>query len=102
LKIACFSRVTCQPSVLEWWGLAILAATAVIAIAPANVSAQTNTQIDARTRQAMVDAINDEYCARAFYTATIAKFGQVRPFSNIVWAKCPVCCKSNNLHGKPC
>ena len=42
------------------------------------------TKPDARTQQAMIDAINDEYHARALYKAIIDKFGQVRPFTNIV------------------
>lgn len=78
---------SCQPSFLEWWGLAILGVTAVVAIAPKPVSAQTKLQLNTQTRQAMVDAINDEYRARAFYSAAIAKFGSVRPFSNIVRAE---------------
>lgn len=44
-------------------------------------------EIDAATQQAMVDAINDEYRARAYYQAVIDKFGDVRPFSNIVQAE---------------
>ena len=35
----------------------------------------------------MIDAINDEYHARAFYNAVIDKFGEIRPFSNIVQAE---------------
>lgn len=45
------------------------------------------TNLDARTQSAMIDAINDEYHARAFYSAVIDKFGSVRPFSNIVQAE---------------
>ncbi|MDR7417919.1 MAG: DUF2202 domain-containing protein [Armatimonadota bacterium] len=40
--------------------------------------------VDAQTRQALIDAMHDEYQARAFYQAVIAKFGWVRPFANIV------------------
>lgn len=56
------------------------------AIAATTLSDPTvaKTQPDARTQQAMMDAINDEYRARAFYQAAIAKFGEVRPFTNIV------------------
>jgi hypothetical protein len=46
-----------------------------------------STELNAQTQQAMIDAINDEYSARAFYTAVINKFGEVRPFSNIVHAE---------------
>jgi hypothetical protein len=40
--------------------------------------------VDAQTRQALIDAITDEYQAHALYQAVIARFGQVRPFVNIV------------------
>ncbi|MBE9136435.1 DUF2202 domain-containing protein [Nodosilinea sp. LEGE 07088] len=42
---------------------------------------------DERTQQAMLAALDDEYKARAFYTVVIEKFGEVRPFSNIVQAE---------------
>ena len=51
------------------------------------VVATTNTSSDAQTQQAMIEAINDEYHARAFYNAVIDKFGEIRPFSNIVHAE---------------
>jgi len=43
--------------------------------------------MDEKVQQAMVEAINDEYKARALYTAVIDKFGAVRPFINIVQAE---------------
>jgi hypothetical protein len=46
--------------------------------------------LDEKTQQAMIDSINDEYHARAFYNAVIEKFGEVKPFTNIV--------KSENNH----
>jgi hypothetical protein len=46
-----------------------------------------NSQLAPETQQAMIDSINDEYHARAFYNAVIAKFGDVRPFRNIVQAE---------------
>lgn len=46
-----------------------------------------NSQLSPETKQAMIDSINDEYQARAFYNAVIAKFGDVRPFRNIVRAE---------------
>lgn len=49
-------------------------------------TAQANA-VDSATQQAMVEAINDEYHARAYYQAVIDKFGDVRPFSNIVQAE---------------
>lgn len=42
------------------------------------------TKLDPRTQQAMIDAIHDEYHARAFYNAIIEKFGPISPFINIV------------------
>lgn len=47
----------------------------------------SDLQLDAKVKQALIDAINDEYQARAFYQAVIKKFGNVRPFSNIVQAE---------------
>ncbi|MEO1509132.1 MAG: DUF2202 domain-containing protein [Cyanobacteria bacterium J06633_23] len=38
-------------------------------------------------RQVLVEAINDEYKARATYRLVIEKFGEVRPFINIVDAE---------------
>ncbi|MFB2983655.1 DUF2202 domain-containing protein [Microseira sp. BLCC-F43] len=69
-----------QTSRFYRWGAAGLCGVAIAT----NANAVTNTTLDARTKQAMIEAINDEYRARAFYTAVIEKFGEVRPFSNIV------------------
>jgi hypothetical protein len=44
-------------------------------------------QLDKKTQQALIDAINDEYKARAIYQKVIDKFGAVRPFSNIIKAE---------------
>lgn len=63
--------------------LAVMSSTALTS----TVEAATNTSLDAQTQQAMIDAINDEYQARAFYNAIIDKFGEIRPFSNIVYAE---------------
>jgi hypothetical protein len=43
--------------------------------------------VDAETHQAMIDAINDEYRARAYYSAVIEQFGPVQPFRNVVQAE---------------
>lgn len=48
------------------------------------VKALSETSLDSKTQQAMIDSINDEYYARDFYNAVMEKFGLVRPFSNIV------------------
>ncbi|MDY6899434.1 MAG: DUF2202 domain-containing protein [Cyanobacteriota bacterium] len=34
--------------------------------------------------KALIEALNDEYKARATYSAVISKFGAIRPFTNIV------------------
>ncbi len=44
-------------------------------------------QLDAKTQQALIDAIQDEYKARALYKKVLDKFGDVRPFSNIIKAE---------------
>jgi len=72
-----------QKSPFHPWGTAVWC---MIAIAT-SANAVANTTPDARTKQSMIEAINDEYHARAFYTAVIEKFGNVRPFSNIVQAE---------------
>ena len=59
------------------------AAVSLTATTPAIASKTPNE----RTQQAMVEAINDEYRARALYGAVLEKFGEVRPFSNIVQAE---------------
>ena len=40
-----------------------------------------------RLHNALLEAINDEYKARATYRAVINKFGEIRPFINIVEAE---------------
>ena len=44
-------------------------------------------QLDARTQQALIDAINDEYKAKAIYQKVLEDFGDVRPFTNIIKAE---------------
>jgi hypothetical protein len=43
--------------------------------------------LDAKTQQALIDAIQDEYKARALYRKVIERFGPVRPFANIIKAE---------------
>ena len=45
------------------------------------------SSLNAKTQQALKEALADEYQARAFYQAVINKFGEVKPFSNIVMAE---------------
>ena len=52
-----------------------------------SVEALIAQQLDNKTEQALIDAINDEYKARALYQKVIDKFGAVRPFSNIIKAE---------------
>ncbi len=44
-------------------------------------------EVDPPTFAAMTEAVDDEYKARATYSAVIARFGPVRPFVNIVEAE---------------
>lgn len=44
-------------------------------------------QLDARTQQALLDALNDEYKALATYQQVIKQFGEIRPFTNIMKAE---------------
>jgi hypothetical protein len=44
-------------------------------------------QLDKKTEQALIEAINDEYKARATYQKVMDKFGSVQPFSNIIKAE---------------
>ena len=46
-----------------------------------------NTNMDAKTITALGEALDDEYKARATYRAVIERFGEVRPFINIVEAE---------------
>jgi hypothetical protein len=57
---------------------------AILVLLTGTVGSAAAATLDAQTRQALIDAINDEYKAHALYQAVIAKFGRVRPFSNIV------------------
>ena len=62
----------------------LIASIGIIGFTLFPLPAMSQTSLDAETQQAMIDSINDEYRARAFYNAVIEKFGSVRPFSNIV------------------
>jgi hypothetical protein len=52
-----------------------------------NVNNETKSTLDERTKNALLDALADERRAQAFYGAVIKKFGDVRPFSNIIQAE---------------
>lgn len=73
---------------LLWKGMGLIAlGIGVLKATDFWAYASSPLRLDARTQQAMVDAIHDEYRARAFYTAVIEQFGAIRPFSNIVQAE---------------
>ncbi len=62
------------------------------AVSPENQTVATPTaaqtgKLDDKTHQALFDALADERRAQATYEAVIAKFGDARPFSNIVNAE---------------
>jgi rhodanese-related sulfurtransferase len=51
------------------------------------VSADTKSKLDERTEKALLAALADERQAQAVYGAVLDKFGDARPFSNIVGAE---------------
>ncbi|WP_210437147.1 ferritin-like domain-containing protein [Oxynema aestuarii] len=65
------------------------ACTGAIAALTLNTTAVSQAAIipSDRTVQAMIEGIEDEYKARALYQAVIDKFGEIRPFTNIVIAE---------------
>lgn len=60
----------------------ILLKTCIFPVNPVN--AQNVNSPDQATQSAMKEALFDEYKAQSLYQAIIDKFGQVRPFINIV------------------
>ena len=76
-----------QPHSKQWATAGACLAVMSSTILTSTAQAATNTSLDAQTQQAMIEAINDEYHARAFYNAVMDKFGEIRPFSNIVHAE---------------
>lgn len=62
-------------------------AAASAATGTQNISGPEKSKLDEKTRQALLDALADERKAEATYKAVIEKFGDVRPFSNIVNAE---------------
>jgi hypothetical protein len=75
-----------HPSTVVKWVIAgiIIISNGIVFSGFSPLKALSETSLDSQTQQAMIDSINDEYRARAFYQAVIEKFGSVRPFSNIV------------------
>ncbi|WP_205927823.1 ferritin-like domain-containing protein [Rhizobium terricola] len=67
---------------------ALLAATmAVSAAATAVIAPAGAATLDAAAHAAIQAALEDEHKAEAFYAAVMEKFGEVRPFSNIIRAE---------------
>lgn len=52
-----------------------------------NRAAVNVSRLDVQTRNAILSALDDERKAKAFYGAVLAKYGEIRPFSNIVNAE---------------
>lgn len=66
--------------IIQIAGAALLAAALVS-------HTQAATTLDAAAADALKTALADEYHAEAFYDAVIRKFGDVRPFTNIIEAE---------------
>lgn len=49
--------------------------------------AQTSVSADQSVREALISAIEDERQAQAYYAAVVARFGQVRPYTQLVKAE---------------
>jgi rubrerythrin len=71
----------------KWMMGTLLTSTALGFSPDLTASSQAVSTPNSETVKAMVESIEDEYKARAFYQAVIDKFGEVRPFSNIVHAE---------------
>lgn len=65
----------------------VITSMGMIFALPNSLKVRAEISLNDQTKQAMIDAINDEYQARAFYNAVMQKFGSIRPFSNIVQAE---------------
>jgi hypothetical protein len=65
----------------------IMTSLLVIASLMAFIGSAFAEQLDAKTQQALNEAIQDEYKARALYQKVMEKFGTIRPFSNIIKAE---------------
>lgn len=66
--------------------------TAVLALlslmlAPSPFQSAWAGELPEATQRALIRALEDERHAEAFYSAVIAKFGEVRPFANIINAE---------------
>jgi hypothetical protein len=54
---------------------------------PKSPPPQNSSRLDEPTRKALLEALDDERKAKAFYQAVLGRYGQVRPFANIVEAE---------------
>ncbi|WP_292969867.1 DUF2202 domain-containing protein [Novosphingobium sp.] len=64
-----------------------LTAAAMAGIATLSLAARPAQQSDEPVRAALLAAVDDEYLAEATYQAVLDKYGDVRPFSNIIQAE---------------
>lgn len=60
---------------------------AAVLAAPVLAAPAFATTLPDTAKEAVLRALDDEYHAEAVYAATIAKFGEVRPFINIIKAE---------------
>lgn len=65
----------------------LIASMVIALLGYAPLAMTTLPPLSTSETQAITEALEDEYKARAFYQSVIDKFGMVRPFSNIVEAE---------------
>lgn len=78
--------VTVSASTLSGFGCASNR-TAAVCACPCVLPAGSTTRVDAKSAEALRTALDDERRAQAFYQSVLARYGQVRPFMNIVHAE---------------
>lgn len=64
----------------------MLVPTALLAVS-GQVSAGPSQAVSSQDKSALVSALDDEYRAEATYAAVLQKFGEVRPFVNVIEAE---------------
>ena len=84
LEKAGFSEVHYVTGGMNAWKAASLPMGTPTADKPQTVQ---TSKVDDKTKQALIDSLTDERKAEATYQAIINKFGQVRPFINIIEAE---------------
>lgn len=84
LEKAGFTEVHYVTGGMNAWKAANLPVGSPTADKPQTVQ---TSKVDDKTKQALIDSLTDERKAEATYQAIINKFGQVRPFINIIEAE---------------